>query len=252
MASYLILGRGYTGKVLEKLLLSRGHQVTCTSRSDPAAVRFVIEDDETWAVLPQNLDGTFITLPFKDRLIASRFAGELLPALGKTVFMGTTSAFRVSREHQVVDEHSEIDPDNARNQAESELLAAGCVGMHSAGIYGPDRSPLNWIKSGRVTANDRFVNFIHVEDLAKVLYGAMRLGKPGARYIASDGRPMRWSDIVHRLEELYGIESKPAQPGRRPSKRIDPTRTLTALGVELTYRDVIEGIRADHEKQLSA
>ena len=178
MANYLILGCGYTGRVLEQLLSSAGHQVICTSRSKDGYVRFELEDQGTWGKLPQSVDGTFITLPFKDKEVAAKFVSELLPALGKVVFMGTTSAFRVSREHQVVHESSEIDPDNERNRAESELLAAGCVAVYSAGIYGPDRSPLNWIKSGRVTANDRFVNFIHVQDLAQVLYRAMGAGQP--------------------------------------------------------------------------
>ena len=247
MASYLILGCGYTGRVLEQLLLSEGHQVTCTSRSRAGHVRFELEDEDTWAGLPQSVDGTFITLPFKDREIAVKFVSELMPALGKVVFMGTTSAFRVTREHQVVNESSEIDVDNERTRAESELLAAGCLAVYSAGIYGPDRSPLNWIKSGRVTANDRFVNFIHVQDLAQVLYRAMCVGQPGARYIASDGHPMRWAEIIDQLEKLYGIKGKRAEPSRRPSKRIDPNVTLTNLGVSLKHSDVIAGIRADHE-----
>ena len=116
MASYLLLGRGYTGRVLEQLLLSEGHHVTCTARSGAEAIRFVLEDEQTWAALPQFVDGTFITLPFKDRAIAGSFVDGLLLNLGKIVFMGTTSAFLVTQEHQVVDEDTGIDPDNERNR----------------------------------------------------------------------------------------------------------------------------------------
>ena len=246
MASYLVLGRGYTGRVLERLLVSEGHRVTCTARSHPDLLRFVLEDETTWTGLPQKISGTFITFPFINWVSSRRFVNRLLPALGKTVFMGTTSAFLVTEEHQVIRENSEINPDDERNRAEAELLAAGCVGVHSAGIYGPDRSPLDWIQRGRVTVNDRYVNFIHVEDLAQVLFRSMCIGDPGTRYIACDGNPMRWSDIIHQLEDIYGVKSQPEKPGRRPSKRIDPKYTLDALSAELQYPDVIQGIRADY------
>ena len=162
--------------------------------------------------------------------------------------MGTTSAFLVQQEHQVVREDSAIDPDVERNRAEHELINAGCVCVHSAGIYGPNRSPINWIQDGRVAPSDRYVNFIHVDDLATVLYRAMLFGDPGARYVASDGRPMTWSDIIDKLETLHGINSHPARAARRSSKRIDPSHTVDALGIEITYPDVIQGIASFHRR----
>ena len=60
------------------------------------------------------------------------------------------------------------------------------------------------IEDGRVTPSDRYVNFIHVDDLARVLYQAMVAGERDARYIASDGKPMRWSEIINKLGEEYG------------------------------------------------
>ena len=247
MAKYLILGRGYSGRVLERLLKSHGHQVTCTSRHHIDQLQFNLDDEKTWGILPREIDGTFITLPFKKRVIANRFADQVIPGLGKVVFMGTTSAFLVEKEHQWIRENSDLDPDNDRNAAESELVRAGCICVHSAGIYGPNRSPIDWIEDGRVTPSDRYVNFIHVEDLARVLYQAMALAEPGTRYIASDGSPMTWSEIIANLKNLYGIHSRPPKPVKRASKRIDSRLTVQKLGVDLKFKDVIHGIQSFHE-----
>ena len=65
MARYLILGRGYTGAALEKLLEGEGHEVTCSGRNRPGLLHFDLDDEASWPNLPDGFDGTFMTLPFK-------------------------------------------------------------------------------------------------------------------------------------------------------------------------------------------
>ena len=236
--------------MLDRLLQSDGARVLSTSRSKTGTIHFVLEDERTWSNLPDAVDGTFITLPLNNPRLARAFASQVVSGLGKVVLMGTTSAFRIREDHQVIHEDSELDEDNLRNRAESQLIDAGAIGVHAAGIYGPGRSPLEWIRDGRVTPNDRFVNFIHVNDLARVLVQAMSRGQPGMRYLASDGQPKRWSEIIAQLEDGYGIQSGAAKPSNRPSKRIDPTWSLKTLGVALQYSNVIDGIQAIHGRSV--
>lgn len=244
MEKYLILGHGYSGKELEKILLSNGSQVVCTSRQQSGQIHFDLENKDTWGNLPTDVVGTFITMAFNEQETTNAFVETLLPRLGKVVIIGTTSAFQVDQQHQVIDENSTLKKSNHRNQAELELIKAGAICVHSAGIYGPGRSPVNWIQDGRVSANDRLVNLVHVHDLARVLIQAMRIGISGKRYVISDGNPMNWMEIIENLNGLYDINSRNGKPSRRASKRIDPSQTLRRLNIELVYTNVIQGIQS--------
>jgi len=244
VVKYLILGRGYTGKFLDRFLIELGHEVVSTSRSDSGLVNFVLEDHSTWDSLPRDCDGTFFTLAVKDSKLIKRFLSEKASQLGKIVFIGSTSGFLVTEYDQIVTETTALDRNNLRVQAEYEIRLAGGVCVISAGIYGPERSPLRWVKEGRISPNRRFVNFIHVEDLTRILYKAMLSGNSGDIYLASDGQPMRWSEIIRCWGLFPGKTAKGKTPVKRTSKRIDPTTSLKTLNIILKHANVIEGVKS--------
>jgi nucleoside-diphosphate-sugar epimerase len=180
------------------------------------------------------------------------FLSEAAAQLGRIICIGSTSEFAVTEHDQVVTENTVLDRKNARVQAENEILRAGGICVISAGIYGPGRSPLRWVREGRIVPNERYVNFIHVEDLASILWKAMLLGKPGEKYLASDGQPMRWSDIISTWCKTPGIKVSgeatthkvsPKIPTKL-SRKVDPAISLRALGIKLKHQNVIKGVES--------
>jgi nucleoside-diphosphate-sugar epimerase len=227
-----------------------GHEIVTTSRANPDLIKFVLEDQSTWSHLPGDSDGTFFTMPVKDSKTVKVFLSEMAAQLGKIVCIGSTSEFAVTEHDQVVTEKSTLDTNNPRVQAENEILRAGGICVISAGIYGPGRSPLRWVREGRIVSNERYVNFIHVEDLANILGKAMLSGKPGEKYLASDGQPMRWSDIISIWHETPGLMDTMNNPNHeistgistKISRKVDSARSLRALGIKLKHQNVIKGV----------
>ena len=225
-----------------------GHEVVSTSRTNPDLIKFELEDRSTWAHLPENNDGTFFAMPVKDSAVVKKFLSKKASQLAKIVFLGSTSAFLVTELDQVVTESTTLDTDNSRVQAENEILRAGGICVISAGIYGPGRSPLRWVREGRIVPNERYVNFIHVEDLAQIMWKAMLSGIPGEKYLASDGQPMRWSDIISIWRKTPGIKDAGKTRSRKLStkisRKVDPTISLRALDIKLKYQNVITGVKS--------
>jgi nucleoside-diphosphate-sugar epimerase len=240
---YLILGRGYTGRTLEKFITAQGHQVRCTSRTNPELIQFDLKDESSWKNLPKDNNGTFITLALNDLVLAEKFIAKMATQLGKVIFISTTSVFLVDEIDQLITEESALDENNPRKQAEDKLIEAGGIRVYSAGIYGPGRSPVNWVKRGRVGLNDGYVNLIHVEDLVQVLWKAMLLGKPAESYLASDGQPMRWSEIITLLELSPGKTNEQKRSTKKISKRINPSYSLETLDVQIKFPNVVEGVK---------
>ena len=86
--------------------------------------------------------------------------------------LGSTSAYDVADSAEYpppwIDESAPIDCSKARVQGEEFLRETrGAIVLRVAGIYGPGRSPYDWLKTGRVAVSRKYVNLIHVEDLAE-------------------------------------------------------------------------------------
>jgi hypothetical protein len=253
MKRALILGSGYSGKVLHTLLKSLKYDVICTRRSPgDSDVVFDLNRSETWSDLP-SVDATFWMFPCEPKDLVEKFLSEKGPSLGRVVCVGTTSSYLVSHEGAVVIETSPIHREEPRVQGELVALRHGAIIVRSAGIYGPARDPRRWVIEGRVSPSPKLVNFIHVEDLAAILVAVSERGRPGSVYLAADGRPQRWDELIAQWCSEFKIvlpeidsKSRPATrgPGLRVSKRIDSQGTLSELGVTLLFPDVQSGVRS--------
>lgn len=253
MKRALILGSGYSGRVLQKVLESLKYDVVCTRRSsEDSDLAFDLNRAQTWTNLPR-VDATFWMFPCEPKDLVHQFLNEKAQSLGRIVCVGTTSSYLVSNEGQTVSENSPIHQEEARVQGELVALQHGAIIVRSAGIYGPARDPRRWVIEGRVTPSPKLVNFIHVQDLATILVAASERGRSGAVYLAADGKPQRWDDLISQWcsefqmtlpQGVSTTQATPRGPGLRVSKRIDSRSTLSELGVTLLFPDVQTGVRS--------
>jgi hypothetical protein len=234
----IILGSGYVARFIPSLR-SFYSTVLHTSR-DPdnhlswvpveQRVLFDLEQADTWKNLPSMADVLWC-FPAAPIEAVRRFAQER--AWEKLVVLGSTSAYDVGSAPAYpppwIDETALIDLKKPRVQGE-ELLRQDCgaVLLRVAGIYGPDRHPYRWIRSGLVGLSDKYVNLIHVEDLAEICLAALQWGVRGAAYNVSDGIPRTWREIGSRLNPPAGADPPAREQGRQLGKRLN-TAKLRAL-----------------------
>ena len=238
---YLILGHGYTAQFLSQTIKNPepDAQQVSTSRSDSNFHYFDLEDPEIWDQLPQ-AKVTFWTFPPSPLDLVKNFYNENKSKLGKLVVIGSTSAFKTESPHQDVDEQTPFDTSVERAEAEEFLKNNGAVLVMSSGIYGPNNNPVNWVTNGYVGKSEKFVNMIHVEDLAQFTFNAGLYGEMGNVYIASDNCPLRWVDVITAWEKAGLVSDVPEKTSKRASKKINSSKSIEALKVQLKYQNFQE------------
>lgn len=254
----VILGTGYTGRWIYTLAREQSLPILASSRrperhlanvAATARIQFDLENPATWSALPLEADliWTFPAVPL-ERVRA--FARHACSPSRRLVVFGSTSAYDQGDEPMTdlpawIDETSPVNLDLPRVQGEEYLRTQhGGIILRVAGIYGPSRNPVEWIRQGRVGPTNKFVNLIHVEDLARLCLLALRTGRAGEVYNISDGHPRRWADICADVSSKWGIvsprEAFPSQPGKRICNR----KVLEALGYTLRHPDLSDTLAA--------
>ena len=122
---------------------------------DPLRIRFTLEDLTQWSNLPDRADIIWC-VPAQPIELVKQFAEYIGPRVRRLVLLGSTSAYdtaHASTDYPPpwMDETASIDLTRPRVQGE-ELLRReyGAIVLRVAGIYGPGRNPLDWIRTGRV------------------------------------------------------------------------------------------------------
>jgi nucleoside-diphosphate-sugar epimerase len=170
--------------------------------------------------------------------------------------LGSTSAYEAVASSEYpppwIDETAPVDFSKPRVQGEEFLRdECGAIVLRVAGIYGPGRNPYRWIRSGRVNASHKFVNLIHVEDLAEICLAALRCGDPGAVYNVSDGIPRTWREIAGHLDAKAGGH-RPAGEEEPSGKRISTAKLrllLLRAGLSICHPDLFASLeRLDDEQ----
>jgi nucleoside-diphosphate-sugar epimerase len=128
-----------------------------------------------------------------------------------------------------------------------------------AGIYGPGRSALDTLRSGkarRIVKPGQVFSRIHVEDVANALQTSM--AKPGvsAIYNLCDDAPSPPDEVIAYAATLLGMPPPPLEdfatatltPMARSfyddNKRVSNRRMKEELGVTLKYPSYREGLKA--------
>jgi len=278
-APVLILGLGWSGRVLAARLQALGVPVAGTVRDPTAAPadglqRFALHADaappaalleavsQAQAVLcsvPPDADGDPALRVLQPALLAS-------PALRWVGYLSSTSVY-ADRDGGWVDAHSVADSTEAagvqRLRAEAQWQAlARERGIDSAvfrlpGLYGPGRNALLQLAQGRarhVLRPGLVFNRLHVEDLAAVVIAAMRRPTPGGLYLPADDEPAPPQDVLAYAAQLGGFTLPPAvawdDPAVSPTlrrfyasnKRIDSRGTREALGWAPRFATYSEGL----------
>lgn len=248
----IILGAGYTGKHLAEALTDTSHPFFATSR-DPdrnlphvptdRRMRFDMEEPSTWANIPISADLIWC-FPATALKQVQDFSRRLEGPSRRIVVLGSTSAYEVpDRANEYpppwTDESASIDLTKQRVQGEEFLRKdCGAIVLRVAGIYGPERNPLDWIRQGRVGPSRKYVNLIHVEDLAAICLLALGTGKPDEAYNVSDGQPRTWNEICATAHQRWGVTAAAISPNPSPGKRISNAKLRSELGYQFQHPEL--------------
>lgn len=262
-----ILGCGYTARFLLPLAQHRYAQVFATSR-DPARhlmalrpdqrLRFDLVQPETWQTIPPSTDilWCFPAVPIE---WVQQFADAASLQTRRLVVLGSTSAYDdgTSTDYPPhwVNETTPLDLSKPRVQGEEFLRTTyGAIVLRVAGIYGPERNPIEWIRTGRVPRSRKYVNLIHVEDLSAICLAALMHGQSGEVYNVSDGTPRTWDEICEEVERRWNIRSSISDEPRPSGKRLSNTKMRKLLDVDrasLCHEDLFKALEAIRNHSLN-
>ena len=160
----IILGAGYTGRYLASALATTSCPFFATSREPDKnlshvpvdrRMKFDLEQPSTWPNIPAgaNLIWCFPATPLPT---VQRWTDAQHSRFKRLVVLGSTSAYEGPDDSTDypppwIDESAPIDLTKPRVQGEEFLRTdCGAIVLRVAGIYGPGRNPLEWIRQGRV------------------------------------------------------------------------------------------------------
>jgi len=280
----VVTGFGYTGERLVEALLGQSVDVTVLVRSAHAASRaeaagasaHVVDLDAPIAerVMCKTDSVLFHLVPppgdgDQDTRLRRLLAHLESAPPGRIVLVSTTGVYG-DHDGDSVDESAAIAPstDRARRRADAESAAGDfarrtrteLVIMRVAGIYGPQRLPLERLEKRAPlppTENCGLTNRIHVDDLVTSLLAAARGARHADVFNVADGcaMPMRtWFETVARLAGLPPppvITMRQARDQLSPgllsylneSRHVDNRALIEGLGVRLRYANPEDGIR---------
>ncbi|MBK5932639.1 SDR family oxidoreductase [Rhodovulum imhoffii] len=186
------------------------------------------------------------------------------PRLEWAGYLSTTGVYG-NQDGGWVDETAPLTPSSPRGRArvgaEAAWVALG-LPLHIfrlAGIYGPGRSPLTRVASGRaqrIIKPGQVFCRIHVEDIANVLAASIARPAPGTVYNVADDLPAPPQDVLEEAARLLGVAPPPEVPFDKAamspmsrsfyaeSRRVSNRRIREDLGVALTYPDYRAGLWA--------
>jgi nucleoside-diphosphate-sugar epimerase len=280
----LIVGCGYLGRRVGRLLRAQGERVWGTSRS-VARARELAE----WDIEPILADvlrpETLEALPAAERLVYcvgfDRTAGASMRTVyvegvrnvldrvagpvDRLVYASSTGVYGQD-DGGWVDENSPTEPrhESGLVMLEAENVVRSYAGpqglpaviLRFSGLYGPGRLVRrSQLERGEAILGDpeKYLNLIHVDDAARVTVAALERGEPGQVYLASDDRPITRRQYYGSLaEELHvppprfeaPLPSSPEARRDEANKRISNRKIHTDLRFDLRYPDITTGLVA--------
>jgi len=279
----LIVGCGYVGTATGAALVDRGHTVDGMNRtmdaSDSLAARGInpIQGDITRLDDLERLDFPYDWVI--NCVSSSRGATDvyrqvyfegtrnLLAAMRdqspkKYLFTSSTCVYGQT-DGSVVDEDSATEPssETARCVLETERLLVDAfeqegfpaIRLRLSGIYGPGRGHLfqKFVQgTAEIQTNSRrFINMIHLDDIAASVCAVLEKGEPGMVYNVTDDEPVSPRDFFEWLSAMSGRPLPPEASEERATnrkraltlKRVSNRRLREELGVDLKYPTFREG-----------
>ena len=286
----LIIGCGYVGVHLGAELTRLGHEVfglTRTGATDAALQERGIRPLMADITRPTDLHGLPLPFDWVVNTVASNRGGpaeyrltylegmrhilqwlEAAPPK-KFVYTSSTSVY-AQTDGSLVKETSPAEPQNELGQvlvaAEQLLLEAvrakkiPAIILRAAGIYGPGRGQLflQYLKDeARIPGHgERLVNMIHRDDLAACILTALKSGRPGEIYNATDDEPVPLIHFFRWLSETLGKNMPPfvredqSAPRKRAvtHKKVSNRKLRMELGAPLRYPTFRQGYTAEIQR----
>ena len=265
----LILGLGYTGRVVADHMRALGWVVRGTSRSAESGLLQYPGSD-----ISATLDwATHILISAapdeKGDPFLAGLEAEILAA--NPAWLGYLSTTGVYGDHggAWVDETTKLTPATTRGhhrvKAEKQWMSlhkAHGLPTHIfrlAGIYGPNRGPFAKVRNGtarRIIKKNQVFSRIHVEDIAQTIAASIAKPNAGQIYNVCDNDPAPPQDVIGHAANLLGLPMPPAldfktadlSPMARSfyaeSKKVSNARIKQELGVQLRYPDYKSGLKA--------
>lgn len=280
-------GMGYSARVLADLLVADGWKVSGTTRD--ASKRTLLQErgitayDFTlgkplpaMAKIMNDVTHMLVSIPpdgGTDPVLAHHKDDFGFTRLNWLGYLSTTGVYG---DHQGnwVDELTECRPIHDRSRARLEverkwleLARLRDIPVHIfrlAGIYGPGRSALDQVRSGKAKRIDKpghVFNRIHVTDLARTLYASMRQPRMGAVYNVSDDEPAAGHEVVSYACQLLGVDppglmslewadlSPMARSFYDECKRVMNRKIKQDLGISLIYPGYRDGLSAQFAQE---
>jgi nucleoside-diphosphate-sugar epimerase len=282
----LIIGCGYVGVPLGAELVRLGHEVFGLRRSPAteselktAGIQLLIGDvtkPESLTKLPGDFDWVVNCVAAGGnaenyRVVYLQGTRNLIEWLApnppkKFVYTSSTSVYAQNDGSQVA-ESSPTEPlaETSRILVETEKILLAVVAerkfpaviLRVAGIYGPDRG--HWFKQFLKDAAHiegdglRFLNMIHRNDLVGCIIAALKKGRAGEIYNATDDEPV---SQLHFFQWLAQAVDKPLPPSvpenpnavrRRgtTNKRVSNRKLKIELGYQFQYPTFRQGYSAE-------
>ena len=213
MQKLFIFGLGYTAKRVKARAEAAGWQVSATGSdgdqdfADTAAVMAALaEADYILSSVPPDRDSGAdpVLEAYGDAL-----RGRKLGYLSSTGVYGDLGG-------AWADESTPTGSGRrtARAEADAAWLDLGAQVFRLPGIYGPGRSPLDRVRSGRAHRIDmpgQVFSRVHVEDIASGVMAAMVQDAPPGAYNLGDDLPCSQNVVIEEACSLLGIAPPPLQ-----------------------------------------
>ena len=277
----LIVGCGFTGKILAQEIAFSGHAAYGTARTEAGAnvirtrgANAVVMDAPDFRPIDRmkgKVDALVTMMPpqmergggYIDHTKALLSHVEDW-GLRSFVYVSSTSVYG-DQGGARADEDTECRPDSPRGRArleiEAQVLESSLPAMvvRPAGIYGRFRSQFDRLAGRRtrlIDGGQSYTNRIHVRDLATIIRAACERGEAGSIYLGTDARPALQAEVAQHIVDTYGLPepahlslaearvrlSKDVFAMIMGSKQLDGSRTLKQLGVTLRFPDYVAGL----------
>jgi nucleoside-diphosphate-sugar epimerase len=280
----LIVGCGYIGQRVGRLLQAENYRVTGYVRSTESAAAVSATGIKAVQVdldsqLPGNSVSGFNEIfyfapPPSEGNTDTRMAAFLRALDGKglrrIVYISTSAVYGDCKGGWIT-ESQPLQPLTGRGRRRldaEQQLRAWCEDnevqwtvLRVPGIYGPGKLPLARLEKGLPVlqeADSPYTNRIHGDDLAAICIAAMHSESSNTVFNVSDGHPSNMTDYFFRVADAAGLPRPPTvtreeaesvlSPGMlsflNDSRRMDNAKMLRELDVVLQYPDLAAGLKS--------